>query len=80
MVTTVKTVKTVTKAKPSKQVAQRHSAVSMTALQAARVRRGELESKPSDYERVASAAIRLGKVRRALEDRQMLRELGLLDP
>ena len=52
----------------------------MTALQAARVRSGQFESKPGDYERIATNAARLGEIRRKLEDRKVLRDLGLLDP
>ena len=56
-----------------------HSAVAMTARQADRMRAGVMESKPVDYRGATEALKRLAQARSILEDRALLRELGLLD-
>ena len=73
--------KTPPKTKPTRAAANWHTSVTITERQAARLRSGRAESKPSDYADLAVSAERrrLADVRRALEDRQMMRDLGLLD-
>ena len=58
--------------------AHHHSAI-LTARHAARMRAGRVESRPEDYADIAvtEQAKRLREARRAIEERNMLRELGL---
>ncbi len=63
--------------KPSNAVRSYHVATTMTDRQAARVRSGNLESQPSDYQQPTVEGRRLGVARRALEDRRVARELGI---
>ena len=57
--------------------AHHHSAI-VTARHAARMRAGRVESRPEDYADIAvTEAKRLREARRAIEERNMLRELGL---
>ena len=70
------------KRKPSRAASNMNSMAALTDRQARRMLAGRLESVPADYADRGSNAVmqRLGSARRALEDRQMMRDLGLLDP
>jgi hypothetical protein len=70
------------KRKPSRAASNMNSMAALTDRHAKRMLTGRVESKPSDYADRSSSAVmqRLGLARRALEERQVLRELGLLDP
>ena len=64
-----------------------HSAVMMTSRQVQRMREGRIESTPADFKRRTPMQNTDGDgtyrskidIRRALEDRKIMRELGLLD-
>ena len=62
-------------------MAVHHSAVVISARQVQRIRSGRLESVPADYvDRSHNPETRRQvRARRAYEERQVLRELGLLD-
>ncbi len=70
------------KRKPSRAASNMNSMAALTDRHARRMLSGRVESVPADYaDRGASVAMqRLGTARRALEERRVLRELGLLDP
>ncbi len=70
------------KRKPSRAASNMNSMAALTDRHAKRMLTGRVESTPSDYaDRSSSLAMqRVGLARRALEERQVLRELGLLDP
>ncbi len=64
--------------KPTPASRNQMHGVAVTPRQMARIAAGKKESDPSEYQTGSPAQRRQGEVRRALEDRQMLKELGLL--
>ena len=66
--------------RPSQDSRKTHTSIALTSRQAERIRAGQNESKPSDYAnlRGSEALQRRNEARRILEERQMLRDLGLL--
>jgi hypothetical protein len=65
--------------KPNSAMTAHHHSAIVTARHAARMRAGRVESRPEDYADIAvtEQAKRLREARRAIEERNMLRELGL---
>jgi hypothetical protein len=66
--------------KPAPAGARVRNGIRTTARQAERLRNGQRESSPSDYASFSSETMRRqANARRLLEERQVLRDLGLLD-
>jgi hypothetical protein len=65
--------------KPNSAMTAHHHSAIVTARHAARMRAGRVESRPEDYADIAvtEQAKRLREARRAIEERNMMRELGL---
>jgi hypothetical protein len=68
------------RSKPSQRSAKTHSNLVMTERQALRIQLGVFEGLPGDYTYPTDTAAQRGVARRALEERKVLRELGLLEP
>ena len=67
--------------KPSSEMSATHQKSVVSKRQAERMRKGRVESSPEDYRNIAPSehAKRLHEARSELEDRRMMRELGLAD-
>lgn len=67
--------------KPSSAMSATHQKSVVSKRQAERMRKGRVESRPEDYKNIAPSeqAKRLHAARARLEDRQMMKDLGLSD-
>lgn len=63
---------------PSRPIKQKRPTVPLSEQHARRIAEGRTESQPTDYKRATVEQERLAAVRRAIEDKQVMRELGLL--
>lgn len=67
--------------KPSRKLARRHSSAVLTPRHIERMKAGRVESLPAEYrDRLIDPDVRRQtEARRVLEDRRLMRELGLPD-